>query len=231
MAQQLEIKGKDGKTVGQHNLSDKLASASVSPVSLHRAVKAEEANTRQGTQKAKTRSEVRGGGRKPYKQKKTGNARQGSSRSPHYAHGAMALAVSPRDYEKKINKRERRAAILAALSAQIEAGNVSVVDTIAFGEPKTKEAAALLSALGLAGQRRVLVVLPEYDATALKSFRNLPNVTVRTAPSLAISATEGSETAGTGSKTATFSARDLLVAHKLVVAQEALSRIEEVWAK
>jgi len=221
---QLEIKGKDGKAVGQHNLSEKLASASVSLVTAHRTVVAEEANARQGTQKAKTRSEVRGGGRKPYKQKKTGNARQGSIRSPHYAHGGMALAVAPRDYDKKVNKRERRAAILAAFSAQIEAGNVNLVDAIAFAEPKTKDATAMLEALGLKGARRILVILPVYDEVTLKSFRNLPNVTVRTAPA---STAGGAE----APKTAPFSARDLLVAHHLVVAQEALVRIEEVWAK
>jgi large subunit ribosomal protein L4 len=221
---QIDVKSKDGKAVGKHELNDKLANATVSPVVAHRTVVAEEANSRQGTQKAKTRSEVRGGGRKPYKQKKTGNARQGSIRAPHYAHGGMALAVAPRDYEKKVNKRERRAAILAAFSAQIEAGNVSVVDNIAFATPSTKDANAMLAALGLAGQRRVLIVLPEYDAVALKSFRNLPNVTVRTAPAVVAKGEEGP-------KTAPFSARDLLVAHKLVVAQEALTRIEEVWAK
>lgn len=221
---QIDIKGKDGKTVGQLDLSEKFANASVSLVTAHRAVVAEEANKRQGTQKAKTRSEVRGGGRKPYKQKKTGNARQGSIRSPHYAHGGMALAVSPRDYSKKVNKKERRAAILAALSAQFEAGNVSVVDSIAFAEPKTRDAQAMLEALGLKGSRRLLVILPAYDEVTLKSFRNLPNVTVRTAPS---SSANGAEAA----KTFAFSTRDVLVAHKIVVAKDAIARIEEVWAK
>jgi len=221
---QLDIKGKDGKTVGQLSLSEKILIASVSPVVAHRAVVAEEANKRQGTQKTKTRSEVRGGGRKPYKQKKTGNARQGSIRAPHYAHGGMALAITPRDYTKKVNKRERRAAILAAFSAQVEAGNVTFVDSITFAEPRTKDAQALLAALGLKDQRRVLIILPEYDEVALKCFRNLPNVTVRTAPS---SSANGAEAA----KTAAFSTRDVLVAHKIVVAQGAIARIEEVWAK
>src|SRR5437762_2436106 len=129
---QLEIKGKDGKSVGKLELSEKLTTAAVSPVSAHRAVVAEEANKRQGTQKTKTRSEVRGGGRKPYKQKKTGNARQGSIRAPHYAHGGMALAVEPRDYTKKVNKKERRAATMTAFAAQLEAGNVTVADALTF---------------------------------------------------------------------------------------------------
>lgn len=217
---QIEIKGKDGASVGQLTLGEKLSNASASAVSVHRAVIAEEANTRQGTQKTKTRSETRGGGRKPYKQKKTGNARQGSIRSPHYAHGAMALALSPRDYDKKVNKKERRAAIVAALSAHIEAGNVTVVDTIAFAEPKTKDAQALLAALGLQDARRVLVILPQYDEVTYKSFRNLPDVEVRTAPSTSADV-----------KAAPFSTRDLLLARKVVVAQDALARIEEVWAK
>lgn len=221
---QIDIKGKNGQLVGQHQLSDKLSTASVSFVTAHRTVVAEEANARQGTQKAKTRSETRGGGRKPYKQKKTGNARQGSIRSPHYAHGGMALAVAPRDYDKKVNKRERRAAILAALSAHIEAGNVTLVDSLEFAEPKTRDAIAILSALGLKDARRVLVVLPEYDEVALKSFRNLSYVTVRTAPSSTAGGVEGA-------KTAVFSARDLLVAHNIIIAKDALARIEEVWAK
>jgi large subunit ribosomal protein L4 len=206
-------------------VNDKLKNAPAKLVSLHRTVVAEEANRRQGTQSAKTRSEVRGGGRKPYKQKKTGNARQGSIRSPHYAHGGMALAVKPRDYEKKVNRKERRAAILGAISAHLEAGNIQVVDSISFAEAKTKQATALLNSLGLAGERRVLVILPAYDETTYKCFRNLPNVEVRTAP--AVAAKEGAE----APKTAVFSARDIMLARKIVVAQEAFSRIQEVWAK
>jgi large subunit ribosomal protein L4 len=265
---ELEIKGKDGKNVGKHQLSEAIAGARVSHTTLHRTVVAEQANRRQGTQSAKTRSEVRGGGRKPYRQKKTGNARQGSIRAPHYAHGGMALAVKPRDYDKKVNRKERRAAILSALASQIEAGNLTVVDGIAFAEPKTKQATEMLSALGLADTRRVLVVLPEYDETTLKCFRNLPNVVVRTAPVSTANgagkseasaeekpkakgkaeAEAGAETAAAegkpmskaksdaeakkgARKTAVFSARDVLVAHKIVVAQDALAKIEEVWAK
>ncbi|MEA2553319.1 MAG: large subunit ribosomal protein [Fimbriimonadaceae bacterium] len=217
----IEVKSKEGKKVGSYDLSEALSGATVSPVTLHRTVVAEEANTRQGTQKAKTRSETRGGGRKPYKQKKTGRARQGSIRSPQYAHGGMALAVAPRDYEKKVNRKERRASILAALASRVEAGDVIVADAIVFAEPKTREALAMLTALGVNDIRRVLVVLPQHDAMTYKSFRNLPNVTVRTAP-----ARNGEET-----KAAAFSTRDLLVAHKIVIAQDALKKIEEVWGQ
>ena len=217
----IEVKSKDGKKVGSYDLSEKLSGATASPVTVHRTVVAEEANSRQGTQKAKTRSEVRGGGRKPYKQKKTGRARQGSTRSPHYAHGGMALAVEPRDYEKKVNRKERRAAILAAFADRVEGGDVVVADKITFATPKTSDAQAMLVALGLADTRRVLVVLPEYDQVTYRSFRNLPNVTVRTAPGKA----------GEEAKSAAFSTRDIMVAHKVLIAKDALKKIEEVWAQ
>jgi large subunit ribosomal protein L4 len=219
----IEIKDAHGKKVGSHDLSAALTTISASHTTIHRTVVAEEANSRQGTQSAKTRSETRGGGRKPYKQKKTGNARQGTIRAPHYAHGGMAFAVKPRDYSKKINRQERRAAILSSFAMHIEAGNVSIVDKIAFAEPKTKEAIAFLTAHGLNEVRRVLVILPEYDEVVLKCFRNLSNVVVRTAPA---SVKKGEE----GPKTQAFSARDVLVAHKVVVVKDALARIEEVWA-
>ncbi len=222
---EIQVQRKDGKKAGKVEINEKLANAPAKMVSTHRTVVAEEANKRQGTQSAKTRSEVRGGGRKPYKQKKTGNARQGSIRAPHYAHGGMAFAVKPRDYEKKINRKERRAAILGALSAHLEAGNVTVVDSIVFAEAKTKHATELLKAFGLENQRRVLVILPQYDEVTYKCFRNLPDVEVRTAPAVAVA--EGEEAV----KTSVFSTRDLLIARKLVIAQEALTRIQEVWAK
>jgi large subunit ribosomal protein L4 len=220
----IEIKDKNGKKVGTHEVSKAIAEANPSISTVHRTVVAEEANKRQGTQKTKTRSETRGGGRKPYKQKKTGNARQGTIRAPHYAHGGMALALTPRDYEKKVNKKERRAAILGALNQKIQAENLVVADAIVFAEPKTKSAQEFLKAVGLEGQRRLLVVLPAYDEVTYKSFRNLPNVTVRTAPASTAGKTEAA-------KTSAFSARDVMVAHKVLIAKEALAKIEEVWAK
>jgi large subunit ribosomal protein L4 len=219
MATTVEIKNKEGKSAGKQALGEALSSAKSNPTVLHRVVVAEEANKRQGTQSAKTRSEVKGGGRKPYRQKKTGNARQGSTRSPHYTHGGMALAVKPRDYDKQVNKKERRAAILGAIAAKFESGDVTLIDGLAFTEAKTKQATALLANLQLADVRRVLVILPGYDETTLKCFRNLPNVTVRTAPG-----------SGEG-KTAVFSARDVAVAHKIVLDKDALAKIEEVWGK
>lgn len=218
-----EIKGKDGAVVGNGELSARLSNAEASHTTIHRAVVAEEANSRQGTQSAKTRSETRGGGRKPYKQKKTGNARQGTIRAPHYAHGGMAFAVKPRDYTKKVNKQERRAAILTALSAHFEAGNVTVVDEISFAEARTKIAFEMLKSLGLGEARRVLIILPEYDEMVHRAFRNIPNMEVRTAPI-------GKDEAATV-KGQAFSARDVLVAHKIVIAQGALQRVEEVYSK
>jgi len=216
----LEVKSTAGKKVGTHTLSEAIAKVKPDASVVHRTVVAEEANSRQGTQSAKTRSEVRGGGRKPYKQKKTGNARQGTIRAPHFTHGGMALAVKPRDYDKKVNKKERRAAILGVLNAKIDSGDVQVADKIAFAAAKTKDAAAFLAAFGVAGAKRVLVILPAIDDVTYRSFRNLPNVVVKTAPSTSAEA-----------KTDVFSARDLAIAHKIVVAQDALKQIEEVWAK
>lgn len=218
----IEIKSKDGKKAGAYDLSAVIADAKPVATVLHRTVVAEEANKRQGTQSAKTRSEVRGGGRKPYKQKKTGNARQGTIRAPQFTHGGMALAVKPRDYDKKVNRKERRQAILGALNEKFEAGQVTIADAILFPAAKTKDAAAMLKALELSDVRRLLVVLPAYDEVTLKCFRNLPNVTVRTAP-----AKPGENAA----KTAVFSTRDVLVAHKVLIAKDALAKIEEVWAK
>ena len=214
-----DVTGKDGKKAGTIEVPG-IEGRKIAKSLVHRAVVAEEANSRQGTQSAKTRSEVKGGGRKPYKQKKTGNARQGTTRAPQYAHGGMALAVKPRDYDKKINKKERRAAIISAWQTKLSAGDVFVTDSIKFTTAKTKDALALLKLAGFSSVRRVLVVLPAHDETTYKCFRNLQNIEVRTAP-----------TADSESKTAVFSARDVAVAHKIIIAKDALTQIEEVWAK
>jgi large subunit ribosomal protein L4 len=215
---ELEIRNLEGKVVGKHKVSDALAKAEASKALIHRVVVAEEANARQGTQSAKTRSEVRGGGRKPYRQKKTGNARQGTVSAPHYTHGGMALAVKPRDYSKKVNRKERRAAILGALASKMAAGEVIVVESLVLAEGKTKVAAQFMKSLDLADGKNLLIILPEYDEATYRSFRNIPNVVVRTAP-----AKDG--------KSASFSTRDILVARKLVVAKDALQRVEEFWSK
>ena len=213
---EIEIKNDKGKVTGKHKLAEPIAGLEVAKSVLHRVVVTEEANARQGTQSAKTRSEVRGGGRKPYKQKKTGNARQGTIRAPHYAHGGMALAVKPRDYSKKVNRKERRLAIIASFNAKAQADAMIVVEDVKIATPKTKTAQELLQAWGVSDVRRVLLVLAEHDETILKSFRNIPNVTLRTAPSR-------------DGKAASFSTRDLLVAHKVVITKSAMTKTEEVW--
>ncbi|MGE0002197.1 MAG: 50S ribosomal protein L4 [Fimbriimonadaceae bacterium] len=190
-----------------------LAALAVDSNLLHRVVVAEEANARQGTHSARTRSEARGGGRKPYKQKKTGNARQGTIRAPHYAHGGMAFAIKPRDYSKKVNKKERRLAMAQALAEKVQGDHIVVCDKIAFKEPKTAVAVKLLAANGLGDARRVLVVISEHDPAVLKSFRNLSNVVVRTVPS--------DEGKGEG-----FSTRDLIVAHKILMDKAAAKSLE-----
>lgn len=215
---ELEIKDSKGKTVGKHSLAEAVASLGMAQGPVHRTIVAEAANARQGTQSAKTRSETSGGGRKPYKQKKTGNARQGTIRAPHYAHGGMAFAVKPRDYSKKVNKKERRLATMSAFSVKASAGDVVVADKIAFAQPKTKAAADMLAALGLSGLKHLLIIVAENDDATLKSFRNIPGVEMRTAPSK-----EG--------KASAFSTRDLVTANKILITKEALAKTEEAWTK
>ncbi|MBL1148810.1 MAG: 50S ribosomal protein L4 [Armatimonadetes bacterium] len=218
----LKILDSSGKQKGEVAVNDALSTVSKLSV-IHRAVVAEQANRRQGTQKVKTRAEVSGGGRKPYRQKKTGRARQGSIRAPHYAHGGVVFAPQPRSYEKKVNRKERRLAIQSAFAAKLNDDAIIVVDKISFSEPKTKSAVELLSKVGAADAKRVLVILPAYDEVAFKSFRNLPNVEVRTAPAAVKDGDDPVKTQG-------FSARDLMVAHKIVIAEDALKAIQEVWA-
>jgi len=214
-----DIKGVDK---GAYKVSDSLSSLSARSSVIHRAIIAEQANSRQGTQSALTRAEVRGGGRKPYKQKKTGNARQGSIRSPHYRHGGMVFAVKPRSYEKKVNRKERRKAMIAAFNHQVELGLVTVLDSIRFTEIKTKNAIQLLKNLGLQDAKRILVVLSECDEITYRCFRNLPNVEVRTAPRLSKGDSQIAEV-----KTAPFSTRDLAVARTILIDKEAMKYIEE----
>ena len=214
------------KTLESKDLGKKMIGAAKNST-VHRVVVAEQANMRQGTQSAKTRGETRGGGRKPYKQKKTGRARQGSIRAPHYAHGGMAFAVKPRDYDQKVNRKERRLALKSAFTSRVEAGDVIVLDEISFSKPKTKDAVKVIADAGISA-KRVLVILPRYDEAAVKSFRNLRNggemkVEVRTAPA---SVKPGAERI----KTQSFSTRDLLLAHKILIAKDALKAMEEVWA-
>lgn len=215
---ELEIRDAKGKVVGKHKLAEPIAAVAGHQGAIHRTIVAEQANARQGTQSTKTRSDASGGGRKPYKQKKTGNARQGTIRAPQWAHGGVALAPKPRDYGKKVNKKERRLAIISAFSSRAAGGDVLVADKIAFSEPKTKTAQDMLKANGLDKCKSVLVVIAENDLATYKSFRNIEGVVLRTA-------------ASRDGKSTSFSARDLLAASKILITKEALTKSEEAWTK
>ncbi len=197
-----------GKPVGEYEVSEKLLAGK--NATLHRTVVAQLAHLRQGTHDTLTRGEVRGGGRKPWRQKHTGRARQGSIRAPHWRHGGVVHGPTPRDYNPIVNKKERRAAIRAALADKIESGALRVVEDLQFPEIKTKHAAAFLKALGVENGR-VLILLHEPNEVVYKSFRNLPNVLVRIAPAFAL--------------------HELIPARTVIATRAAVQKMEEVWAR
>ena len=164
----------EGKEVGKIDLSDAVFGVEVNEHLVHMAVVSQLANNRQGTQKAKTRSEVSGGGRKPWRQKGTGHARQGSTRAPQWTGGGVVFAPVPRDYSFKMNKKEKRAALKSALTAKVEENKFIVIDEIALSEIKTKSIVEMLKALG--ADRKALIVMPEVDNTVVMSARNIPGV-------------------------------------------------------
>ena len=172
----LTLKNASGKDAGSVDLDDAIFGIEPNVPLMHQVVTAQLAARRAGTQSAKTRAEVRGGGRKPYAQKGTGNARQGSIRAPHFAGGGVALAPKPRSYSQKTPKKMIKAALRSALSDRATEGKVIVVDSYGIDAPKTKDAKALLAALDISGT--VLVVIGRDDANAALSFRNLPRVQV-----------------------------------------------------
>ena len=198
-----------GKKVGEIALSDKVFGAKVNEAVLHTAVRAYLMNQRQGTQSTLTRSEVSGGGRKPWKQKGTGHARQGSTRSPQWTHGGIALGPKPRSYRIELNKQTKRAAMFSALSSKVAAEEMIVVDAITATEYKTKAMVAMLGALGAA--KKTLVVLPENNEFVIKSFANI----------------EGVKT----TQWNTINVYDILNCDTLIVAQDAVAKIEEVYAR
>ena len=198
-----------GKEVGEITLSDLVFGAEVNEAVLHTAVRAFLLNQRQGTQSTLTRSEVSGGGKKPWKQKGTGRARQGSTRSPQWTHGGIALGPKPRSYRVNLNKSVKRAALFSALSAKVEAGEMIVVDAITATEYKTKAMTAMLTAIGAA--KKSLVVLPEVNSFVIKSCANI----------------EGVKT----TQWNTINVYDILNCNSLVVAKDAVAKIEEVYAR
>ena len=162
-----------GETVGTLELNDAVFGVEVNEHLVHMAVVAQLANKRQGTQSAKTRAEVSGGGKKPWRQKGTGHARQGSTRAPQWTGGGIVFAPKPRDYTIKLNKKEKRLALKSALTSRVNEGKFIVVDQIAMDEIKTKNFKAMLDALNV---NKALVVLDGNDQTVVKSARNIENV-------------------------------------------------------
>ena len=198
-----------GKEVGEITLSDLVFGAEVNEAVLHTAVRAFLLNQRQGTQSTLTRSEVSGGGKKPWKQKGTGRARQGSTRSPQWTHGGIALGPKPRSYRVTMNKRVKRVALFSALSAKVNAGEMIVVDSITMNEYKTKTGVGMLNALG--AQKKALIVLPEVNEFVIKSAANI----------------EGVKT----TQWNTINVYDILNCDTFIVAKDAVNKIEEVYAR
>ena len=198
-----------GKEVGEITLSDLVFGAEVNEAVLHTAVRAFLLNQRQGTQSTLTRSEVSGGGKKPWKQKGTGRARQGSTRSPQWTHGGIALGPKPRSYRVTMNKRVKRVALFSALSAKVAAGEMIVVDSITMNEYKTKTVVNMLGALG--AQKKALIVLPEVNEFVIKSAANI----------------EGLKT----TQWNTINVYDILNCDTFIVAKDAVNKIEEVYAR
>jgi large subunit ribosomal protein L4 len=172
----IEMKNADGKKAASIEVADTMFGITPNIPVMHQVVVAQLAHRRSGTQSTKTRSEVRGGGKKPFKQKGTGNARQGSIRAPHFSGGGVALGPKPRKYSQRTPKKMIQLALRSALSDRMSENKVVVVEDWGFAAPSTKSASAAISALGMSG--RVMIVLERKDESAWKSFRNLTDVHV-----------------------------------------------------
>ena len=197
-----------GKAVSEIELSDAVFGITPNQAVVHACVVNYLANQRQGTQSALTRSEVSGGGKKPWRQKGTGHARQGSTRAPQWTHGGIVFAPKPRSYRYTVNKKVRRLALKSALSSKVQEESLVVLDSMTMDAYKTKTVAAMLNALG--AEKKALIVLPSVDQKLIKSANNIPGV-----------------------KTAqvnTINVYDILNADKLIVLKDAVAKIEEVYA-
>ena len=197
----------EGSEVGTIELNDAIFGVNVNEHLVHMAVLQQLANKRQGTQKAKTRGEVRGGGRKPWRQKGTGHARQGSTRSPQWTGGGVVFAPAPRDYSFKLNKKEKRLALKSALTSRVNENKFIVVDELKLDEIKTKKMAGVLKALNA---EKALIVIQGDDGNVTLSARNLPTVKV--------------------AYTNTINVYDILKYNTMVVTKDAVAAIEEVYA-
>jgi large subunit ribosomal protein L4 len=197
----------EGKSVGSIELNDAIFGVEVNEHLVHMAVVQQLANKRQGTQSAKTRAEVSGGGRKPWRQKGTGHARQGSTRSPQWKGGGVVFAPKPRDYSFKLNRKEKKIALKSALTSRVAAEKIYVLDELKFDEIKTKKMNAVLESLKI---NKALVVLGEKDDKVILSTRNIPSV-VTALPN-------------------TINVYDILKYDTLVLTKDAVAKIEEVYA-
>ncbi|MCH4239396.1 MAG: 50S ribosomal protein L4 [Oscillospiraceae bacterium] len=204
----IAVKDMTGKEVGKIDLSDAVFGIEPNVNVMHDVVKNQLANRRQGTQSALTRSEVSGGGKKPWRQKGTGHARQGSTRAPQWTHGGIVFAPKPRDYSYTLNKKVRRLALKSAFSSKVKDNEMIVLDKITLDSYKTKTVVDMLKALG--AEKKVLLVLPENNKTVIASAHNIPGV----------------KTALTN----TLNVYDILNADKFIVVKDAVAQIEEVYA-
>ncbi|MCI8787387.1 MAG: 50S ribosomal protein L4 [Eubacterium sp.] len=203
----ISVLNMEGKEVGTMELNDAVFGVEVNEHLVHRAVVQQLANNRQGTQKAKTRSEVSGGGRKPWRQKGTGHARQGSIRAPQWKGGGVVFAPTPRDYSFKMNKKEKRAALKSALTSRVQENKFIVLDELKLDEIKTKKFVEVMKNLDI---QKALVVMNDYDANVIKSAANVPFV----------------KTALTN----TINVYDVLKYNTVVVTKAAVETIQEVYA-
>ena len=197
----------EGKEVGTMELNDAVFGVEVNDHLVHAVVVAQLANKRQGTQKAKTRSEVSGGGRKPWRQKGTGHARQGSTRAPQWTGGGVVFAPTPREYTVKLNKKERRLALKSVLTAKVQENKFIVLDELKFDEIKTKKFQAVLNNLNV---NKAMVVLNDNDKNVVMSAKNIPNVIT--------------------AQTNTINVYDILKYNTMIVTKAAVETIQEVYA-
>lgn len=202
----LDLFNKQAQKVGDIQLNEDIFGVEINTNAMHQVVVAQLANKRQGTQSALTRAEVRGGGIKPWRQKGTGRARQGSIRSPQWIHGGIVFAPKPRDYRMSVPKSMRRVAFKSALSAKVASNEMIVIDSLEFDSPKTK---AMLEVLSAFGAKKTLIVVEKSNEAIYKSARNIPGVQVSPVNNLNV--------------------YDILKYEKFIVTKDAVSKIEEVY--
>ena len=196
-----------GSIVGEIELSEEIFGAEINVPAMHAYVTAYNANQRQGTQSAKTRAEVSGGGKKPWRQKGTGRARQGSTRSPQWTHGGVVFAPKPRDYRMSLNKKLKRVALKSALSSKVASDKLVVLDSLTLEQAKTKEMVKVLANLKL---NNALIVLPENDVNVIRAARNIPGI--------------ASTTVGT------LNTYEVLKYNAVLITKAAVAKVEEVYA-